>query len=181
MRRLLLLLALVLALPAPAGAQFPPLAVALSTTASDLVRGGAYTATASAWTDADDRVTLTLLTPPGVLITHVRAQYGCLHGTPPRQATRELAAVSNGLAIAIEAEGGCQATIAYTLQVADDAPAGTVDQLQLLAHDDRGHRAAAQQSVRVNRTDLWYGVWVPIVTNRTAPARPRVAARAVPA
>ena len=162
MRRVLLLLLLLLTLPIPAHAQFPPLAVALSTTASDLVRGQSYTATASIWTDADDRVIVTLFTPPGVLITHVRAQYGCLHGTPPRQATREFAAASNGLAVAIQAEGGCQATIAYTLQVADDAPAGTIAQLQLLAHDDRGHRAAVQQSVRVNRTDLWYGVWVPM-------------------
>ena len=179
MRRVLLLLLLLLV--TPAHAQFPPLAVALSMTASDLVRGQVYTATASIWTDADDRVTLTLVTPPGVLITHVLAQYGCLHGTPPRQAALHIDAASNGLAIAIGAEGGCQATIAYLLQVADDAPAGMVAQVQLLAHDERGHRAAAQQSVRVNRTDLWYAVWVPIVTNRTAPARPRAAARAAPA
>lgn len=160
--RLLVLALLLLALPIPTHAQFPPLAVALSTTASDLERGRVYTATASIWTDADDRVTATLFTPAGITIARATATYGCLHGTPPRQAVLDIPAHSNGLALAFPAEGGCPATIAYTLQVADDAPAGTIAFVQLQAHDERVHRVRATQSVRVNRMDRWYGVWVPV-------------------
>lgn len=165
---LLALLALVLAQPAPAGGQAAPLAVLLSTTASDLERGQSYTATASVWTDADDRVIVTFYTPDGILIAHVRARYGCVRQLPDGtlgQAALELDAHSAGLSIAIAAEQGCVATIAYTLEVAADAPAGTIAYLQLYAHDDREHRAQASQAVRVNRFDRYYPLFLPIARN----------------
>ena len=160
--RLLSAMLLAAALASPAAAAPPPLAAIISTTASDLVRGQTYTATASIWTDADDRVTATLFTPAGITIERATATYGCLHGSPARQAVLDIPAHSNGLALAFQAEVGCQATIAYLLQVADDAPAGTIDQVQLFAHDERVHRVSAAQSVRVNRTDRFFPVWVPI-------------------
>ena len=164
-RVLALLLALLLTLAAPAAAQAPPLAVVLSTTASDLERGKTYTATVSVWTDADDRVILTLYTPQGILIEHVQARYGCVRQLPDGtigQASLDLDAHSAGLSIAIGSEQGCVATIAYTLAVAADAPAGTIAYLQLYAHDDREHRAQAEQSVRVSRFDRYFPIWLPI-------------------
>jgi hypothetical protein len=162
---LLALVVLALGQAAPTAGQAGPLAVLLSTTASDLERGQAYTATATIWTDADDRVIVTLYTPDGILIEHLSARYGCVRQLPDGtigQAARELDAQSAGLSIAIQAEAGCVSTIAYRLAVAADAPAGTIAYLQLYAHDDREHRAQMSQSVRVNRFDRYFPIFVPI-------------------
>ena len=111
--RAMLLLALLLALPAPSAAQAAAPLVSLSISAGELERGQRYTVTLGI-TDVNGWLDVVLTTPPGITILDVETSgdpelLDFIDATPQRHHSRALVRADEAL------------TLSYTIRIAPDA------------------------------------------------------------